>query len=200
MPNPLVIGCVGSDNPLVREYIHDFGLCTINLTTVEQSLRAYLEHAAMLRAEWHERDGTLGIKGKKYVDIKSKYARLTLGGLVSEYERGGGSPELVAALEPVIGFRNTLLHNHLPVTDVETMTITQDRLQALRELLHSISAAARTVSAAVQVADYEVFAALVDRMKREGVPPGLDAQGLQEMLEAFGRTVRLNSAIDADRQ
>ncbi len=190
---PLIVACIGSSDPVLREYVHDFGLCAINLTMVEEALRSHLEHRDVLEAKWHLKDGTKGMKVKKHFEIKDRYAMVTLGGLVTKYERNGGKPELVAVLRPVADGRNVLLHNHLQLTDYETMQMPVSRIQEVRAALHQLSEQAQTATTAIQVADIDVFEMIINRIKREGIPRNPFAVPLEHMLAAFERTVRKTS-------
>jgi hypothetical protein len=188
-----VVGCIGSSKALVREYVHDFGLCSINITAVEDSLREHLRHRAMIRAEWHQKDCVLGVKATKLAKIEDAYSEVTLGGLRREFEQQGGEPDLVALLKKVTEGRNTLLHSHLAITDYNVMRVTTARIQEVREGLHALSNLAQRAYHAIQAEDLKALQALADRVRRDGMPDGPHSERLQMMLAEFEHMVQKNS-------
>jgi hypothetical protein len=179
-----IISCVGSPDPLLREYVHDFGLAAIDLTFLEESLRHHMELLAVLRAKWP-------MKVKKYRAIKAKYAKMTLGGLVPEFKKLGGRPDLVENLEPLVEPRNFILHNRIPLYDPEVGRIPARRIHELRAIFHMFIRDIHDRGGAIQKADHELYKALVDRIDNE-TPRSSDRGTLYGMLASFGIMVEDN--------
>ena len=126
--------CVGSADSLMREYVHDFGLCALDFTFVGDALPHHLATLAMDRAEWQGEGARRGVKRKNLSKVVDPLSELTFGGLVSRYCDDGGKPHVVALLEPIVETRNRLLHNRLPLSD--NRTIAPARLNRVRADLH----------------------------------------------------------------
>ena len=181
MGTGLVVPCVGSADPHVREYVHDFGLCALNFTFIEDGLRRHLLHIAMLRADWHGEGSQRGIKGKKMRKEAEVLEGLTLGGLVTRYSRSG-DPALVAVLQPIVDMRNTLLHNRIVLS--ESGSITSAKLAEIREALQALWKQVRDAGNDLRRADADVFAQLIERAKREGMVTEKLGPPLEEELAA----------------
>jgi hypothetical protein len=135
----------------------------------------------MLRAEWDGNGVRRGIKRRKYVRVMEKLELLTLGGLVTEYERGGGDVALALLLRPLVDERNTTLHNYKTIS--ENGVIQTTRIQDLRVRLHDLSAKAREATHSVQLADADLFSELVKRLKAEGAPTDTFGPPLEHIVE-----------------
>jgi hypothetical protein len=182
MGTALVVPCVGSADPHVREYVHDFGLCALNFTFIEDGLRHHLLHIAMLRADWHGEGGQRSIKGKKMRKEAKVLEELTLGGLVTRYSKSG-DPALVAVLQPIVEMRNTLLHNRIVLS--EGASITSANLNKVRETLQALWKQVRDASNDLRRVDADVFAQLIERAKREGMVTKELGPPLEEEFAAY---------------
>jgi len=178
---------------LVREYVHDYGLCCLGISGLEATLRHHVELRAKLAAKWVPAGDSMMVPPKKLSAIKRKYAEQTLGTLVKAFAKAGADPALVAEIEEVRQARNLLLHNHIQLTDMTTRTIPTAGIQQLRTALRELAEAARRTAHAVQQADVALYEALNKRMRLEGVPRQTGVAPFEHMIADFQRTLR-NSA------
>lgn len=183
MSTSLVIPCVGASDPLIREYVHDFGLASWNVVALEDQLKVLLIDMAMLRAQWP-------MKVKKLRKIEERLEEITLGGLITEYEGLGGHPELVVNLRPLNEKRRVLLHRRIPLTPPGASAPDRSRIAEVRAALQEYSRDLLGRSNAVAKAHHKVFEELVERVKREQPPdlPGMIS--LHSMLASNERMVR----------
>jgi hypothetical protein len=179
----LVIPAVGSADPLIREYVHDFGLAAWNVVALEDHLKMLLTEMAVLRAQWP-------LKVKKLRKIVDRLDEVTLGGLISEYGRLGGKPELVANLRPLNESRKILLHKRVPLTEPGQLGPDRARIAEVRVALQAYARDLFERSNAVSKAQHEVFEALVERVRKEQ-PPSLEGAVLMDAwLDSHRRLTR----------
>lgn len=152
---------VGSQSLIVRDYVHDFGLCVLNLTYAENNLRDHLVRLAEARAKWPLRKSELAA-------IEAKYGRFTLGQSVPELKKLGGDPKLVIGLEALVPQRNNLRHSVLDLIDVATGQVPKATIEKHRRLLDKLSNDARRCSHGVQKADVALFKQMIAKAVETG--------------------------------
>jgi len=168
---------------LIREYVHDVGLCTLNMAMLEDALRHHLAHRTLLRGVWP-------MKVQTYNGKVRKFAEATLSGLATRYENAGGDPEFAATLRAIADDRNVLVHDHLPLTNYSTMRMSLERVQAVRSIVLDLARRANKATHMVQLDDCQVFGELIKRIDQEGIPRTSGAVPLEMMLAGFENTLR----------
>jgi len=183
MPGSMVIPCVGASDPLIREYVHDFGLAAWNVVALEDHLKLLLKDMAVLRAKWP-------LRARKLEAIAERLEEATLGGLITQYERLGGNRDLIANLRPLNATRRLLLHRRIPLTPLGESWPDRARIAELRTALQAYSSELLGRSNAIQKAHHAVFDELVARVRSEQPPdlPGMIS--LHALLSRNERMVR----------
>src|SRR5580765_2031518 len=113
---------VGPENPRIREYVHDFGLCALNFIYLEHHLRLWLFHEAFFRAKWPP------LPAKKLNSLRGKFAEMGLSDALREIEKLGGHPEIVGRLRDIIPARNALMHNPIQIADSASLKTPDGRI------------------------------------------------------------------------
>lgn len=178
-----IIVSIGSSEPLIREYVHDFGLCAMNIVWLECALREHLRRLAVLRATWP-------LKVKNYWKKLERFEEMTLGGLVTEYESLQGDPDLVAGLRRVADGRGYLFHNRITLFDPDQGRIPRRRVHEVRGLVHELWADARDRDKAIEKADQRVFEQIMERIRIEQPSDPATMAETQAIIDLNGRRVK----------
>lgn len=176
VPASAIITAIGAHVPIVREYVHDYGLARINLSSLEDDLRGHLIHRATLRAEWP-------LRVKKLRQIHRQLDEVTLGPLATKLENAGGPAEIVAGVRALVPDRNHLRHNRIDLMDLASMKIPRWRIDEVRTELKRVANDAFMQTKAIQKANLDVFFEIRERIKRE--EPGTPAE-MAAMAELLG--------------
>jgi len=175
-----VVSCIGSADPLIREYVHDFGLCTMNIVWLECGLREHLRRLAFLRATWP-------LRVRNFRKKHERFEEMTLGTLTTEFERVGENPNLVVGLRRIVDGRKYLLHQRISLYDPEVGEIPRRRIHELRKLIHELYNDARERDHAVEKADQSVFEAIMKRVRAEQPSDSATMAETDRIIAANGR-------------